>query len=119
MVQQQVYAESLAHPKRFDIFFHCIKTVRLLGSLLTDRRVPFLRKVLFIGSIAAVLVVLFFPDLLGEFVLSTVLPIVGTALGIPLDAGMDWVAFAFVVVSLLRFFPPELVSEHYRQIFNK
>jgi hypothetical protein len=39
-------------------------------------------------------------------------------LGVPLDAGFDWVAFALAVVSLLRFFPAELVAEHYQQIFG-
>jgi len=39
-------------------------------------------------------------------------------LGVPLDAGFDWVAFALVVVTLLRFFPAEILAEHYRRIFS-
>ncbi|MBV9230946.1 MAG: hypothetical protein JOZ18_16670 [Chloroflexi bacterium] len=110
--------KPLVRPKRFDVFFHAIKTCKLVGSLLVDRRVPIVRKVFFLGSIGALLVVLLFPDVLGEFVLSTVLPFVGTVLGVPIDAGFDWVAFAMVVVTLLRFFPAEIVSEHYRSIFG-
>lgn len=108
----------LLHPKRRDIFLHLGKTLKLIGALLTDRRVPLWRKALFAASIGGLLVILFFPDVINEVVLSTVLPVVGTVLGVPLDAGFDWVAFALVGVSLLRFFPAELVSEHYRRIFR-
>src|SRR5260370_4893229 len=69
-------------------------------------------------SIGALLIVLLFPDALNEVVLSTVFPLVGTVLGVPLDAGFDWVAFALAAVSLLRFFPAHLVAEHYRRIFR-
>lgn len=116
--QQQMSTGPLAHPKRRDIFLHGVKTFKLIGALVTDPRIPLWRKALFFGSIAALLVVLFFPDAINEVFLSTALPIVGTVLGIPLDAGFDWIAFALVVVSLLRFFPAELVSEHYEDIFK-
>ncbi len=111
-------AEALAHPKRFDIFFHAIKTFKLIGALLVDGRISIVRKVLFLGSIALLLAILIFPDAFNEFVLSTALPLVGTVLGVPLDAGFDWIAFSFVVVNLLHFFPDEIIAEHYRNIFD-
>lgn len=111
--------EKFSRPKRFDVLFHAVKTFKLIGALMVDGRVPVVRKVLFLGSIAALVVVLFFPDLVSEAFLSTVLPIVGTVLGVPLDAGFDWVAFALVIVSLLRYFPSDIVSEHYMSIFDK
>ena len=111
--------EKLVRPKRFDVFFHAIKTFKLIGVLMTDGRVPVVRKLLFVGSIGALAVFLFFPDLMSEAFLSTVLPIVGTVLGVPLDAGFDWAAFALVLVSLLRYFPGDIVSEHYRSIFDR
>ena len=116
---QQHIAKKFVHPKRLDIFFHFIKTARLLKDLLLDRRVPIYRKLLFLGSIGALVVVLFFPDLLGEALLSTVMPLVGTVLGVPLDAGFDWITFALLIVSLLRYFPAEVVSEHYQDIFHR
>ena len=123
MTQQQLFRKTqlslLLQPKRLDMLLHAGKSLKLVGSLIIDRRVALWRKAFFFASIALLLVLLFFPDALGEFVLSTVLPLVGTVLGVPLDAGFDWVAFALAIVSLLRFFPPELVSEHYRTIFNK
>lgn len=117
-MMMQETRERLKRPKRLDFFFHAVKTFKLIGALLADGRVPFLRKVLFIGSIAGLLVVLFFPDLLGETIMSTILPFVGTVLGVPIDAGFDWIAFALLMVSLLRFFPAEMVSEHYLHIFK-
>src|SRR5579859_4962249 len=111
MMRQQAYQEQksskAAQPKRFDIFFHFIKTFRLLGALLKDRRVPVIRKFAFLGAIALLLVLLFFPDLISEGILSAILPFIGTILGIPIDAGVDWVAFALILVSLLRVFPAE------------
>lgn len=115
---QAIYGKR-ARPGRLDIFFHIGKTFRLIGELLADPRIPLWRKTLFFASIGGLLVILFFPDVLGEFVMSTVLPLAGTVLGIPVDAGFDWVAFALAIVTLLRFFPAELVAEHYRQVFRK
>ena len=113
------FSGKRARPKRLDIFFHLKKTFRLIGSLLADPRIPLWRKALFFTSIGGLLVILLFPDILGEFVMSTVLPLAGTVIGIPIDAGFDWVAFALAIVTLLRFFPADLVAEHYRQVFQK
>lgn len=118
MQQQQTTTRPLEHPKRRDIFLHGINTFKLIGSLITDPRIPIWRKLLFFASIAGLAVILFFPDALNEVFLSTVLPVLGTILGVPLDAGFDWIAFALAIVGLLRFFPSELVAEHYRQIFK-
>ena len=115
---QAIYGKR-SRPKRLDIFFHLGKTFRLIGELITDPRIPIWRKALFFASIGGLLVILFFPDVLGEFVMSTVLPLAGTVLGIPLDAGFDWVAFALAIVTLLRFFPAPLVAEHYHHVFHQ
>ena len=113
------FGRRRTRPRRLDIFFHLGKTLKLIGALLTDRRIALWRKVLFFGSIGSLLVILLFPDAINEVVLSTILPLAGTVLGIPLDAGFDWVAFSMVVVTLLRFFPADLVAEHYRMVFNR
>ena len=117
MMQQQA-VQAKVQPKRFELFFHIIKTFKLLGALLTDRRVSVFRKFTFLGSIAFLLVILFFPDLLNEAFLSTVLPVIGTVLGVPFDAGVDWMAFGLLMVNFLRFFPEDIVSEHYQRIFS-
>jgi hypothetical protein len=112
-------ARKIAHPKRLDIFFHGLKTAKLVKALMTDGRIPIVKKGLFVGSIVAFLVILLFPDAINETIMSTVLPLIGTVLGVPVDAGFDWIAFALVGVSLLRFFPKEILSEHYGRIFGK
>jgi hypothetical protein len=118
-MQQQISKRAHAYPKRREVFFHFLKTGKLLGALFTDRRVPIVRKVLFIATIVILLAVLFFPDALGELGLSVVLPAVGTVLGVPIDAGFDWTAFALLAVNLLHIFPNDLVAEHYDEIFHE
>jgi len=118
MMQTQAYSSQRLQPRRRDVFLHIGKTFRLIGGLMTDRRIPIWRKLLFVGSIGGLLLLLFFPDLFSEAFLSTVLPVVGTVAGVPIDAGFDWVAFALVAVNLLKFFPAELVAEYYRSIFR-
>lgn len=116
--QAQTYYTGRVRPRRRDVFLHMGKTFKLIGGLLTDRRVALWRKLLFVGSIGGLLLLLLFPDLFGEFFLSAVLPVIGTIVGVPIDAGFDWMAFALVVVGLLKFFPAELVAEYYRSIFR-
>jgi hypothetical protein len=122
MVQQttnQALPEKIAHPKRRDIFFHVFKTGNLIGSLVRDHRVSIGRKVGFFVAVAALAAILLFPDILDEIGLTFALPLLGTILGIPIDAGFDWVAFALVAVSLLKIFPKEIVGEHYKRIFHE
>lgn len=106
-------------PRRSDIFLHAFKTLKLIGALVTDRRVPLWSKLLFVSAIVGLLALLLFPDVLNEAVLSAILPLVGTLLGLPLDAGFDWLAFVLALVSLLHVFPAPLVAEHYGRIFQR
>lgn len=120
MVQQTTRREPVrknVRPRRRDIFFHAIKTSKLIGALTVDRRISVVRKVFFFAIVLGLLAILLFPDFFDEVFLSIVLPFLGTVLGIPLDAGFDWLAFALVVVSLLRIFPAEIVGEHYQRLF--
>lgn len=111
--------QKVVRPKRRDIFLHIGKTGKLIGALIRDRRISIVRKVVFFGAILALLALLFFPDFFDEVFLSVVMPLVGTVLGIPIDAGFDWVAFALAIVSLLRIFPADIVGEHYQHFFRK
>jgi hypothetical protein len=115
---QDALPHRIARPRRRDIFFHAIKTSRLIGALSMDRRISLGRKLFFVCSVLLLLLILVFPDVLDEALLSIALPFVGTILGVPLDAGFDWVAFALASVSLLRIFPKEIVGEHYQRLFH-
>lgn len=115
---QRDNSRSRHQPRRSDIFLHAFKTLKLMGALIADRRVPLWSKLLFAGAIAGLLALLLFPDAFDEVVLSAVLPLVGTLLGMPLDVGFDWLAFALALVPLLHVFPASFVSEHYERIFH-
>lgn len=118
MVQQQTYMHAQAQPRRRDIFFHIIKTLKLVAALITDRRIALWRKLLFAASLGILLALLFFPDVFNEAFLSLVLPVIGTIAGVPVDAGIDWLAFALVGVNLLKLFPEGIVAQHYQGIFR-
>jgi len=117
-VPQHYNEQQRTRPRRMEIFLHIAKTGRLIKALMLDRRVSIWRKAFFFGAVGGLLFILLFPDLLNETIMSTVLPLAGTVIGVPLDAGFDWLAFAIAIVTLFRFFPPELVAEHYRRIFR-
>jgi hypothetical protein len=116
-MQQQVTKKPSASPRRRDVFFHFFKTGKLVGTLFTDQRVPLTRKIFFVVIVVALLALLLFPDAAGELGLSVVLPVLGTVLGVPIDAGFDWTVFALLAVNLLKIFPSHIVAEHYTDIF--
>ena len=118
MMQQQAVKQN-AYPKLWEIFFHSIKTLKLIGALFRDPRIVAFRKALFVLAVVVLVVILFFPDVVGELGLSAALPIVGTILGIPIDGSVDWAAFALLAVNLLRIFPADIVAEHYNEIFRR
>jgi hypothetical protein len=117
--EREAIARKFAHPRRLDIFFHAFKTLKLIKALVLDRRIAVYRKLLFFGTVGGLVVILLFPDLLSEAVLSTILPLLGTVAGVPIDAGFDWMAFALVAVNMLRYFPADIVAEHYTDIFKR
>jgi hypothetical protein len=118
--QAQTYykEQEQPQPRRRDIFLHAGKTFRLIGALMSDRRIALWRKLLFLGTIGGLLAILFFPDFFSETFLSVVMPVVGTIAGVPIDAGFDWMAFALVAVNLLKYFPAQIVAEYYQTIFR-
>ena len=115
---QRDNSKSRYRPRRSDIFFHAFKTLKLIGALIVDRRITLWSKLLFGCAIAGLLALLLFPDAFDEVVLSAILPLVGTLLGVPLDVGFDWLAFALALVPLLHVFPSSFVSGHYERIFH-
>jgi hypothetical protein len=110
---------TFLRPSKISMFFHIIKTLNLMRLLLIDMRVSIMRKIFFTLPIIGLALLLIFPDVVNEAFLSTVLPIVGTLLGIPIDVGFDWIAFGLVALNLLRVFPDEIVAEHYQHVFHR
>jgi hypothetical protein len=106
--------------KRRHVLLHPVRSVSFISALMRDPRVELPRKVIFSLLVSTMLVLLLFPDVLEEGILTSIFPVLGTILGIPLGAGLDWAAFAMLSVYLLRLFPADIVNEHYLlHIFNK
>lgn len=122
MLQQQRPAtkpREYKQPRRRDLVFHLFKTIRLVGSVLWDKRVSFLRKAAFVVGIGVLLVLLLFPEALGDgaTLLAALFPLLGVE--IPAEGALDWLAFALASFSLLSVFPKEIVGEHYEQLFRR
>ena len=105
--------------KRRQVFLHPVRSVNFLRALMVDRRIPLPKKALFVAMSCTMLALLLFPDVISETILSMILPVLGSILGIPVDIGLDWAAFAILSVNLLRVFPADIVNEHYTaQVLN-
>ena len=122
MLQQQRPAtkpHEYKQPRRRDLVFHLFKTIRLVGTVLWDKRVSLLRKAAFVGGIGILLALLLFPEALGDgaTLLAALFPLLGVE--VPAEGALDWLAFALASFSLLSIFPKEIVGEHYEQLFRR
>jgi hypothetical protein len=102
---------------QFALLFHIRKTFSLIGAVLSDNRVHWLPKATFLGCLGALVMALLGGDAVSELV-SNVMPVVGPVLGLPVDASVDWVAFAVAAFNLLKLFPSDIVGEHYDRLFR-
>ena len=103
-------------PKQLSLLFHFRKTFSLVGAVLQDERVHWLPKTVFLSCIGALLLAVVAPEAMADLVAAIGLPGLGLGLdvlGLPVDATIDWAAFAVAAFNLLRLFPAEIVGEHY------
>lgn len=122
MLQQHQHTakpQPSRQPRRRDLVFHLFKTIRLVGTVLWDRRVSLLRKGAFLGGIGVLLALLLVPEVLadGATLLSPLFALIGVEL--PAEGAMDWLAFTLASFSLLQVFPKEILGEHYEQLFQR
>lgn len=115
--QQTSTKQEHGQPKRTDLIFHLVKTGKLVAAILSDSRVHIVRKIAYLGSVGLLLAILLFPEALAE--VATAFTVVFPFLELPADASIDWVAFAVATFSLLKFFPKEIVGEHYDRLFRR
>lgn len=106
-------------PKRTDLVFHFFKTGKLVSAVLQDKRVHVARKAAYLGVLGLILLIPLVPEIAGQVItlLSPLLP--GEIVELPLDGTIDWVTFAVATFSLLKFFPKEIVGEHYDRLFRR
>lgn len=103
----------------FNLIFHMGKTLGLTGAVLKDQRVHWLPKATFVGGIAALLAAVLFPEMAADVLAAVPTAGIFDALGIPTEAGIDWVVFSVAAFNLLKLFPAEVVGEHYDRLFGK
>src|SRR6185437_5616305 len=107
--------------KQASLLFHMGKTTSLVSAIMKDARVHWLPKLFFFGVLGALLLALLFPESAAEL-LGLGIPGIGwafDALGIPVDATIDWAVLGVAAFNLLKLFPKEVVGEHYDQLFHK
>ncbi|HEX8032513.1 MAG TPA: hypothetical protein VF510_01625 [Ktedonobacterales bacterium] len=102
---------------QLSLLLHIRKTALLINAVLHDARVHWLPKSLFLGTLSALVIALLGGDVVSE-VVSNILPVVGPVLGLPADAGLDWVFFSVAAFNLLKLFPADIVGEHYDRLFR-
>ncbi len=100
------------------MFVHIPKTIRLVGAVLSDPRVHWVQKFAFVGSIGALLLALFFPEMIADIFGGAFTGGLFDLVGIPAEAGIDWTVFAVAAFNLLKLFPAEVVGEHYDRLFR-
>lgn len=111
---------STGKPNPFALIFHIGKTSALVGSVLHDGRVSWLPKTVFLTCVTALLAAIILPEF-GIDLFALGVPVIGPifdALGLPVDASFDWVAFTVAAFNLLKLFPAEIVGEHYDHLFR-
>jgi len=100
------------------MLLHLGKTFALTGAVLSDRRVHWLPKFAFVGLIVVLIAGLIFPEIAVDVIAA--IPTAGLdLLGIPAEAGFDWVIFGVAAFNLLKLFPADIVGEHYNRFFHK
>lgn len=106
---------------QFALLLHARKTVGLAAAVLRDVRIHWFHKALYLVAVCSLLLAVLFPEALGDLLTFIGIPGLGGVLdllGLPVDATIDWVAFAVATYNLLRIFPSEIVGEHYDRLFR-
>jgi len=110
-------AQAKGRPSLFHWVTHIRKTFRLLGTLVADRRVSFVRKALFFLFVIVFGVVLIIPDSIIIAAIAVGANVAAPLVGIPVGV-IDVALLATVMYGLLNFFPHDLVVEHSTQLYG-
>lgn len=106
-------ADSTSRIGALEAVLHLPRTFKVASATLQDQRVGLLPKVMFIGSIALLIIVLLAPELgLDGVLAATGVGAIFDAIGLPIEGGFDWLAIAVAAVNLMKLFPTEIVNEH-------
>jgi hypothetical protein len=107
---------SSPHP--WEMMLHPFKTLRFVNALRRDRRISWLRKLLYVGPLLVLLAALLLPESILAALVAVALPVVGPVANLPADAVLDWAFLGFAAYALLGILPRAIVSEHHAQLFH-
>jgi hypothetical protein len=107
---------SSPHP--WEMILHPFKTLRFVNDLRKDRRISWLRKLLYVGPLLVLLGALLLPESILAAAVAVALPVVGPIANLPADAALDWAFLGLAAYALLGILPQRIVAEHHAQLFH-
>jgi hypothetical protein len=107
-----------ASPHPWEMIIHPLKTLRFVNSLRGDRRISWLRKLLYIGPLVLLVVALLLPESVLAAVVAAALPVIGPIADLPADGVVDWAFVGLAAYALLGILPRAIVSEQHARIFH-
>ena len=107
-----------SRPHLWELAIHPVKGVRFVSSLTTDRRISILRKLLYVGGLALLIVALLVPEGILAALVAALLPFIGPIINLPADGIVDWAVVGLAAYGLLTLFPKAIVSEHHARVFH-
>lgn len=105
-------------PHPWEMVQHPIKTVRFVNALRRDRRISWVRKLLYIGPFLLLLMALLLPEGLIAAGVALLLPLIGPLVNVPADAALDWFALGLAAYGLLGILPKRIVAEQHARLFH-
>lgn len=107
---------SSPHP--WELMLHPFKALRFVNALRRDKRISWLRKLVYVGPLLVLFVALLLPESILATVVAVVLPVVGPLASLPADAVLDWAFLGVAAYALLGILPRAIVSEYHAQLFH-
>jgi hypothetical protein len=107
-----------ASPHPWEMVIHPFKTLRFVNALRKDRRISWLRKVLYVGPIVLLVGALLLPESILAAVVAVALPVVGPMANLPADGVVDWAFVGLAAYALLGILPRAIVSEQHARLFH-
>jgi hypothetical protein len=107
-----------SNPHPWEMMLHPFKTLHFVNDLRTDRRISWLRKLLYVGPLIVLLAALLLPESILAALVAVALPVVGPIANLPADAALDWAFLGFAAYALLGILPRRIVAEHHAEVFH-
>lgn len=105
-------------PHPWEMVKHPGRTLRFINALRRDRRISWMRKLLYMGPFLILLIALLLPEGIVAAGVALLLPVVGPLVNVPADAALDWFALGLAAYGLLGILPKRIVAEQHARLFH-